>query len=80
MSPDQRPTTAREIAALLSDASAEEVRVLVERYSEDPRRQVRHAVEVASRRMDREKAEHGHELVSRDDLAEALGFRSRSTT
>ena len=23
---------------------------------------------------------HGHELVSRDDLAEALGFRSRSTT
>lgn len=62
MSPDQRPTTAREIAALLSDASAEEVRVLVERYAEDPRRQVRHAVEVASRRMDREKAEHDRVL------------------
>lgn len=62
MSPDQRPTTAREIAALLSDASAEEVRVLVERYSEDPRRQVRHAVEVASRRMNREKAEHDRVL------------------
>lgn len=62
MSPDQRPTTAREIVALLSDASAEEVRGLIERYSEDPRRQVRHAVEVASRRMDRERAERDRVL------------------
>jgi len=62
MSPDQRPTTAREIVALLSDAPAEEVRGLITRYSEDPRKQVRHAVEVASRRMDRERAERDRVL------------------
>lgn len=62
MSPEQRPTTAREIAALLADAPTEEVRGLVERYSEDPRRQVRHAVEVATRRMERERAERDRVL------------------
>lgn len=52
-----RPTTAREIAATLSSASLEEAQELVERYAEDPRKQVRHAVDVARRRLERELAE-----------------------
>ena len=52
-----RPATAREIAATLASASFEEARSLVERYAEDPRKQVRHAVEVARRRLGREEAE-----------------------
>lgn len=52
-----RPTTAREIVATLTDASLEEAERLIERYAEDPRKQVRHAVEVARRRTARERAE-----------------------
>lgn len=52
-----RPATAREIAATLASASFEEARSLVERYAEDPRKQVCHAVEVARRRLGREEAE-----------------------
>ena len=39
-----RPGTAREICALLSDAPFDEIPVLAQRYSEDPRTQVKHAV------------------------------------
>lgn len=52
-----RPITAREVAASLADAPSDEARRLIERYAEDPRKQVRHAVEVARRRLAREEAE-----------------------
>lgn len=55
--PTPRPITAREIAATLSDAPLEEARALVERYSEDPRKQVARAVEATRRRIEREQAE-----------------------
>lgn len=51
------PATAREVVATIADAPLEEARALVERYAEDPRKQVRHAVEVARRRIEREEAE-----------------------
>ncbi|WP_028264285.1 ribonuclease HII [Atopobium fossor] len=53
-----RPGTAREICALLSDASFDEIPVLAQRYSEDPRTQVKHAVAVALRRHEKEVLEH----------------------
>ena len=62
MDSTQAPRTARDIVALLSDASSEEALSLIERYSEDPRRQVRHAVEVAGRRVAREQAERDRVL------------------
>ncbi len=49
--------TAREVTARLSDAPLEELPALIERYQDDPRKQVRHAVEVAGHRLSREKAE-----------------------
>ncbi|ADK68001.1 RNase HII [Olsenella uli DSM 7084] len=55
--------TAREIAALLSDAGPEEALALSERYAEDPRKQVRQAVGAALRRRERELEER--ERVSR---------------
>ena len=57
MSVTSRPATAREIVGMLSDAPLDEARELVERYSEDPRKQVMRAVEVARRRIEREEAE-----------------------
>lgn len=57
-----RPTSAREIAALLSDAPLEEARALIDRYSEDPRKQVARAVESARRRVQREEAERSRVL------------------
>ena len=51
------PTTAREIAALLSTAEAGEAQRLIERDREDPRKQVQRAVEATRRRLDRERAE-----------------------
>ena len=67
-----RPATAREVCATLSDAPAEEVPGLVARYRDDPRAQVRRAVEVAERRR-------AHELAERErvrgmyDLMRELG-------
>lgn len=58
-----RPTTAREIVATLTDASLEEAERLIERYAEDPRKQVRHAVEVARRRTAHERAERERVLA-----------------
>lgn len=52
-----RPVNAREIAALLTSAPLEEARALVERYREDPRKQVMRAVEATLRRIAREDAE-----------------------
>lgn len=55
--PGPRPATAREIAATLTDAGPEEARALIGRYEQDPRAQVRRAVEVTRRRLAREEAE-----------------------
>lgn len=52
-----RPTTAREVVALLTSASHDELPELLARYREDPRAQVRQAVERAARRHDHEEAE-----------------------
>ena len=52
-----RPVSAREVAATLASAPLEEARTLVERYADDPRKQVLHAVEVARRRIAREESE-----------------------
>ena len=49
--------TAREVCALLADAPFDEVVELCERYSEDPRAQVRRAVGVALRRHERAASE-----------------------
>ena len=52
-----RPVTAREVAATLADAPLEEARSLVERYADDPRKQVAAAVRSARRRIEREELE-----------------------
>ena len=49
--------TAREIVALLADAPADDVEKLAQRYAEDPRKQVRTAVQSAVKRARRELAE-----------------------
>ncbi len=67
-----RPATAREIVATLSGASLDEARRLVERYAEDPRKQVRHAVAVARRRVAREEAERAR-VEAMYALQEELG-------
>lgn len=67
-----RPATAREIVATLSGASLDEARRLVERYAEDPRKQVRHAVAVARRRVEREEAERAR-VEAMYALQEELG-------
>lgn len=51
------PATAAEISATLAEAGAEELPVLLERYADDPRAQVRRACGVAQRRVARESAE-----------------------
>lgn len=57
MSDGPRPVTAREVAATLADAPLEEARALVERYADDPRKQVAVAVRAARRRIEREDSE-----------------------
>ena len=52
-----RPVPAREVVATLADAPLDEARMLVERYAEDPRKQVIHAVASTRRRIEREDAE-----------------------
>lgn len=51
-------STAKEIAALLSDAPADEALALIERYADDPRKQVQRAVVSAQKRLERDEAEH----------------------
>ena len=62
--PDFAPhaSTAKEIAALLSDAPAEEALALIERYADDPRKQVQRAVASAQKRLERDEAEHARVL------------------
>ena len=52
------PASAREIAAVLAAATPEELPALIERYGEDPRKQVASAVASAAKRLSREQAEH----------------------
>ena len=52
-----RAASAREIAALLHDAPLEEIEGLANRYADDPRAQVRKAVEQALRRRDTQMRE-----------------------
>lgn len=49
--------SAREVAALISGAPEQELDLLLDRYGDDPRRQVVHAIEAAVRRRDRARAE-----------------------
>lgn len=51
------PGTAREIVALFSDATLEQIPELCKRYREDPRLQVKHALASVRRRYDKEQAE-----------------------
>ena len=67
-----RPVTAREVAATLSGASLDEARQLIERYAEDPRAQVRRAVETARRRVEREEADRAR-VDAMYDLQGELG-------
>ena len=55
---DSSRLTAKEIAALLSDASASEIAALSERYAEDPRKQVQQALKSAQRRLQRSAVEN----------------------
>lgn len=72
MARDARSLTAREVCALLADASGPEARTLLERYADDPRRQVAHAVGVARRRLVREEAER-ERVDAMYDLQRELG-------
>ena len=52
-----RATSAKEVVALLADARDAEALALVERYADDPRKQVQKAVDAARKRIAREEAE-----------------------
>ena len=52
-----RATNAKEVVALLADARDAEALALVERYADDPRKQVQKAVDAARKRIAREEAE-----------------------
>lgn len=72
MSFDSSRLTAREIAAFLSDASESEVLALTERYAEDPRKQVQHALASAQKRLLRIREERKR-VESLYTLQRALG-------
>ena len=57
-----RPATAREVVGALHDASFDEVELLIERYADDPRAQVRNAVGKARRRYEKQRAERDRVL------------------
>lgn len=52
-----KPATAREVVARLRDAPLDEARELVERYADDPRKQVQKAVTSTRHRIEKEDAE-----------------------
>ena len=66
--------TARDVVALLKAATLEELDGLVERYADDPRAQVRKAVEQVQRRAQKEQAE-GDRVLSmyalEDEMSES---------
>jgi ribonuclease HII len=74
-----RAATAREVVALLHEASSDELRALLERYADDPRLQVQKALEQARRRLRRDDTERDRVLAMyelQDELSEggiALG-------
>lgn len=68
-----RPVTAREVVATLSSAPLDEAERLVERYREDPRKQVRAAVERTRRRIGRERAERRRVLDMYESQRELAG-------
>lgn len=68
----ERAATAREVAALITSAPEGEVQALLERYAEDPRKQVRSAVESTRRRIARQQAEQ-ERLGSLYDRMRELG-------
>ena len=53
----RRPTSAREVTALLARVSHDEAPALIERYATDPRAQVQRAIESAKRRLAKEESE-----------------------
>lgn len=52
-----RPATAKEIVAVLHEAAPGEAEALIERYGDDPRQQVRRAVETARRHLEAQRLE-----------------------
>lgn len=64
-------STAREISALLSSAGIDEVGELIERYGDDPRKQVSQAVGRARRRLEHELAERAR-VTAMYELQEEL--------
>lgn len=58
-----RAATAKEVSALIASAGYDEVGALLDRYGDDPRRQVQHAVATARRRHERERAERERVLA-----------------
>lgn len=63
-----RAATAREVVGLLTSAPLEEAAVLLERYADDPRRQVQAAVARTKRRIEREQAERDRVLGMYDTM------------
>lgn len=55
--------TAREVVALLADAAVDELPLLLERYGEDPRKQVQSAARAAKRRLEHERSEQERVLA-----------------
>ena len=64
---------AARVAAELAAASLDEVDALIARYEDDPRSQVRKAVERACRRRDRERAERERVIAMYDRMRELGG-------
>lgn len=63
-----RAATAREVVGLLTSAPLDEAAALLERYADDPRRQVQAAVARTRRRIEREQAERDRVLGMYDTM------------
>lgn len=67
-----RPASAREIAALIHTAPFDELEQLLQRYADDPRKQVHAEVEKAKRRLDAERSER-ERVLAMYELERELG-------
>lgn len=67
-----KPATAREIVAVLADATPESLPELMERYREDPRSQVQKALAAASRRLAKREAER-QRVLGMYELSRQMG-------
>jgi ribonuclease HII len=65
-------SSAKEIAALLSDAPEEEAREMISRYADDPRKQVQKAVASAAKRLEKAEAERAR-VQGMYDLQREMG-------